>query len=344
MTILSPSPSEVAEAAWQFYASPPSPTAAGDALDALADQFIELKRHLGHRYHRDGGYVRDFLRFQRSRGVSRVSQLSIDAVLAWAATRAHVQPLTWAREVGALSVFMDHLKSIGKVTNNLCLFLRRRTRPNYRPYIFTVEELGRIFALEKAPGPVRDRALIYRLMYACGLRVSEATHLKLRDFDPGQGTIFIEKTKFNKDRLLPLHVGIVERLRRYRDERRSKESSGSVFFVNAAGGPYRRNHLSHAFQQDLSRLDLYRPTRDADGVRLGSPRLHGLRHCFAIYRLLKWYREGADVQAKLPLLSTYLGHSAVEYTQVYLKATGLLLREAHRRFASRWEKELPLKP
>ncbi len=344
MNDLSPSPKELTDSLWHYFAGPPEAVPDPDLLESLADRFIRLKQHLGHRYHLEGKYVRQFLRFLGAAGVHRPQELSLDQMLAWRASRAHVQATTWMREVSAVSVFLDHLRMLGKITTNLTCFLRRRTTSDFRPYIFTVDELQRIFSLQEASGPVRDRALVYFLLYACGLRVSEGVHLGLRDLDVEHGTIFIEKTKFNKDRLLPLHPRVLDRLRSYRDDRRRGASPEAPLFLNATGRAHGANALSSHFRQDLNHLGLYHTTREIDGLRYGSPRLHALRHSFAVHRLLRWYREGADVQKKLPLLSTYLGHSAVEYTQVYLKITALLLREAHQRFAGRWEREFPLKP
>ena len=338
------SPGEVAEAIWEYYAGPPPATPNPDDLEALAKQFVELKQHLGHRYHLNGEYLRKWVRFMLERGIHRGEDLSVEAMLAWAASRTHLQPTTWAREVNALSVFMDHLKVLGKVTNNLCWFLKRRPTSNFRPYIFTVEELRKIFTLAEADGPAGDRGFIYLLIYACGLRVAEAAHLRLRHFDVERGTIFIEQSKFGKDRWLHLHPRILERLRCYRDQRRAHVPPGSWLFLNVAGRGYHSNCLSYHFRKDIDRLGLYRPTRDEAGIRYGSPRLHALRHSFATHRLLRWYRQGADVQAKLPLLSTYMGHSDIKHTQVYLTITGLILREAQNRFTSRWEAQFPLQP
>ncbi len=342
MDDLSPSPHEMTDRLWNYFAGPAE--AVPDLLIPLAERFIRLKQNLGARYSLDGKYISGFLRFLDGRGVQRSQDLSLEQMLAWSASRSHVQTTTWMREVCAVSVFLDHLKMLGKIPTNLTCFLRRRTRSDFRPYIFTVDELRRIFALEQSCGPVRDRALVYFLLYACGLRVSEGIHLKLKDLDVDQGTIFIKKTKFNKERLLPLHHRVLDRLRSYRADCRAGAAPNAPLFLNAGGRPYAVSHLSSHFRQDLIDLGLYQKTRDADGLRYGSPRLHALRHSFAVHRLLRWYREGADVQNKLPLLSTYLGHAAVEYTQVYLKITALLLREAHERFAGRWEREFPLQP
>jgi integrase len=344
MNEISPSPQEITDRIWRHFAGPPEAVPDPDFLESLADQFIRLKQHLGHRYHLDGGYVRNFLRFLGGRGVHRPQQLSLDHMMAWGASRAHIQATTWMREVSAVSVFLDHLKVLGKISTNLACFLRRRPRSDFRPYLFTIDELRRIFALRDAGGPVRHRALLYFLLYACGLRVSEGIHLKLRDLDDRRGTIFIEKTKFNKDRLLPLHPSVLDRLRAHRDEHRRGAAPDDPLIVNAQGRVHHVNTLSSHFRQDLIHLGLYHETREVDGVRHGSPRLHALRHSFAVHRLLRWYRDGADVQNKLPLLSTYLGHSAIEYTEVYLKATGLLLYQGHRRFADHWERKFPLEP
>ncbi len=340
---LSPSPQEMTDRLWHYFAGP-GEAVPEDLLEALADRFIGLKQDLGHRYHLNEQTLRDFLRFLGNRGVHRPQELSLDHMLAWDASRAHVQPTTWIGELSAVSVFLDHLKMLGKIPSNPTCLLRRRPTSQFRPYIFTADDLRRIFALKDAAGRVRDRALVYFLLYACGLRASEGIHLKLRDLDVERGTIFIEKTKFNKDRLLPLHPRVLDRLRSYRNHRRARAAPEAPLFLNAWGHGHGVKALSSHFRQDLIHLGLYHRTREANGLRYGSPRLHALRHSFAVHRLLRWYREGADVQQKLPLLSTYLGHSAIGHTQVYLKITGLLLREAHKRFAGRWEREFPLQP
>jgi integrase len=119
---------------------------------------------------------------------------------------------------------------------------------------------------------------------------------------------------------------------------------GEPLFVTARGRRLRTKTFAEAFRRDLVRLGLEPRSRIADGVRFGAPGLHALRHSFAVHRLLQWYREGADVQAKLPLLSTFLGHVHIRHTQVYLTITRALLEEGRRRFAGRWEKEFPLAP
>jgi integrase/recombinase XerD len=346
MNDLSPSPPEIAEALWRYHAGP-GPALVGDDLDALVDQFIQLKRYLGHRYHASGNYAKDFVRILRERGLRRASDLTDEAVMAWADSHRGAQTLTWMRRISAVSVFLDHLKAIGKIPGNPCKLLRRR-RPSsrFRPYIFSGDELRRILSLADRPGIEGDLGLVYYFIYACGLRASEAARLRMEDTPLDRGTVFIRKTKFNKDRLLPIHPAVAARLKRHVAERRAGAGPADTVFVDslAGGAAYTSRTLSACFREDLVRLGIYSPTHEADGLRYGSPRLHALRHTFAVNCLLRWYQQGADVQAKLPLLSTYLGHSHIEHTQVYLTVTGLLLQAAHRRFSARWESTLPLSP
>jgi integrase len=336
-----PSAFEVADALGKSFVGPAADT---EDLLELARRFVELKRALGHRYVAEEERLRRLIRFLHDRGVEKVSQFSLSAFLDWAASRVHVQSLTWCGELSAAYVFFEHLRVTGKLTNNPCLFLRKRGGRNYRPYIFAADELKRIFDPPQADATWKARTLIYYVIYAGAMRVSEAANLKLGRFDRDQGTLFIRKSKFGKDRLLPLHPRVLERLRRHCEEYRSGASPDAPIFVTSAGRPYTDNGLSGQFIYDLKRLGIWRPTCEEDGVRYLSPRTHSLRHTFAVRRLLKWYRESADVMAKLPLLATYMGHSDLMYTQVYLRVTGLLLREAHERFAGRWEKQFPLSP
>lgn len=339
----SPSPREIAEGIWLYHAGPPA-IPEQDDLDALASRFIELKQHLGHRYTVTAEVIRQLVRFLRGRGILRASDITHEAMDAWALSRAHVQPRTWGGELDGVSVFFEHLRAIGKVPQNPCRLLPRRKPLPFRPYIFTVDELHRIFAVVGERGADRDRGLLYRVTYAGALRCREVAHLRLRDVDFKEGVLRIWKTKFQKDRIVPLHASVLDRLRHHCETVRAGAASDAPVFVGYGGSRHEPCNLSWAFRFDLNRLRLYRPIQDIGGLRFGSPRMHSLRHSFAVHRLLRWYREGADPQSKLPLLSTFLGHSAVAHSQVYLTIVGLLLREAHDRFSSRWEREFPLSP
>lgn len=317
----------------------------GSDLATLAAEFVGWKRLLGHRYRSEERALRLFLDFQRTRGVIEARQLSRAAVLAYGATADRVHPRTWRNRVVALSVFLEHLAARGLVAENPARLLARPCPRRYRPYLFAPDELHALFVRLPERFPfARTRALIYAVLYAGALRVSEAIGLRRARFDAQAGLLTIVKTKFGKDRLVPLHPGVVAALRAYVERERREASADAPLFVNAAGRAFDRDRLIGRFHEDLARLGLARPSRDVDGVRHGGPRLHSFRHSFAVHRLLQWYREGADVQAKLPLLSTFLGHGNVADTQVYLTVTGALLRAAHGRFSRHCERALPLSP
>lgn len=315
-----------------------------DDLAKTAERFLQLKRDLGMQWRQGGADLRAFVGDLGALGIARAAQLSVTAVDDW---RARVADRGGTAERGRVRVageFLGHLEVLGQAPACRLALPPVRRRPEYRPYIFSVEELRLIFARAELPGAGQDRAGAYALIYACGLRVGEAVRLRRRDVDLEAGTVFVECGKSNRDRLLPLHPCMLGRLRRYGAKRRGGTAPEAPFFVGGGGSAYTSGGLSAAFRGDLAAWGIYRPTVYRNGISYGSPRVHALRHSCAVHRLLLWYRQGADVQAKLPLLSTYLGHAHLAETQVYLKTTALLLDAAQARFAGRWEKEFPLEP
>ena len=168
------------------------------------------------------------------------------------------------------------------------------------------------------------------LLYALGLRHGEVRRLCIRDVDFTRGVLSIRQTKFHKSRYVPFGPKVGECLRRFLDARRTvlqPLQEDDPLFVTLWRPPVRPRFLRAAFHGILRNLGITAP----EGRR--RPRLHNLRHSFAVHRLLRWYREGVDVQARLPLLSAFLGHVEPQYTAVYLTATAELLREANDRFS-----------
>jgi integrase len=339
-----PSARNTPDALCEFWARSQRPESNPQDLRQLARRFIELKGILGHRYQRDARTLALFISFEEAGGVRQPQDLTSDALLAWSASRACLSPPSRQRENLAVRAFLAHLHAIGRIPAPLAPPPIASGSVRYRPYLFSVQELLRIFCRENTPQPARDRRQIYRTMYACALRASEATRLRLRDFDARQGILFIRQSKFYKDRLIPLHPRILALLQSRRSQRRAVTFPDAPLFANPRGRAWDSSRLANLFRADLVDAGLYRPARVVGNVRFGAPRLHSLRHTFAVQRLLRWYREGADVQAKLPLLSTYMGHSHIRHTQVYLTITAEILGEARQRFAGRWEKEFPLQP
>jgi len=166
-----------------------------------------------------------------------------------------------------------------------------------------------------------------------GMRLSEAIGLQRSDVDLDEGALTVRQSKFGKSRLVPLHRTTREALLSYAERRDVHLGSrcGPHFFVAERGGRLLHQYVHRVFWRLSREIGLRRPS-DHTG-----PRVHDFRHRFAIRTLLRWYREGIDVEQQLPVLSTYLGHTCVRDTYWYLSACPELMEEAARRLDRRWE-------
>jgi integrase/recombinase XerD len=204
------------------------------------------------------------------------------------------------------------------------------------PYIFNENELQRLIN-PAAPDQIGFRKLqphtlraVLLLLYGAGLRVGEAVALTLQDVDLGAAVITIRDTKFHKTRLVPVALRLNQAMAQYSAQRKEaghSQNADAPFFVLRQGAPLSIQIVEQAF----TRLRRYAGVGRADGARY-QPRLHDMRHSFAVHRLTSWYQQGADVQKLLPHLATYLGHVSIAATQVYLTMTPELLHAASVRF------------
>ena len=210
---------------------------------------------------------------------------------------------------------------------------RPRSAP---PYIYSHEELKQIFgAIDECRRGARKldantfRTLIL-VLYGTGLRRGEACRLTLADVDLCDAVLTVRDTKFNKSRIVPVGPQLADTLQAYasrRAARRMPAGMASGFLANQDGSPVNGSSVRRAFSELLRATGI-----QAGGNGGGAPCVHSLRHTFAVHRLTSWYRQGADVQRLLPVLSTHLGHRDLNGTQVYLSMTPELLQEASRRF------------
>ena len=169
------------------------------------------------------------------------------------------------------------------------------------------------------------------LLYATGLRISEALNLNLDDVDLNDRVLYVRRSKFYKTRLVPIGTDLTQVLREYaqRRHKRSRLDPDAPFLLTSRGERVLRAGAEQAFRWMRSQAEVRR--QDQDGGRY-QPRLHDLRHTAAVTRLVSWYREGVDVQRLLPQLATYLGHVHISGTQCYLSMTPELLQQASGRF------------
>ena len=236
----------------------------------------------------------------------------------WIAKRDHENPKTHSNRISIIRQFSEYLLRLGILAYVPPARLVQIWHDRFVPYIFTVEEIRRILCevdnLSPEPiSPLRHIIMpeFFRLLYFCGLRVGEARKLQVKDVNLNSGVLNIRHSKFDKDRLVPMSDFILNRLRKY-SARLGVRNEQSYFFPSCYGG-----FQSHAVIYTFFRTILERIGIDHGGRGFG-PRLHDLRHTFAVHRLIGWYQKHENLNAKLPLLATYLGHKGMNGTQRYL--------------------------
>jgi integrase len=302
-------------------------------LQEAIDQYIAWRQAHGAKYESSAGVLRRFLRSVN--GAADCDAVTTAQVLVFLAGNGR---LTRYREnkYYALTGFYRYAISRGHATRSPLPDNEPKPPVRRRPYIYTHDELRRLFAaieLTRRGASVVDaetfRTLLL-LLYGAGLRVGEARRLTLADTGLQDGVLSIRNTKFFKSRVVPVGPQLAAVLKTYASLRMNRplpQGNGSFFLVNRNGTPLARTTVGEAFAKLRSAAGI----ESADGA-CRPPCLHAFRHSFAVHRLTSWYRQGADVQRLLPVLSTYLGHTDLSGTQVYLTMTPELLQQASSRF------------
>lgn len=298
--------------------------------DAL-ESYISLKRSLGFVF---ASETRVLHAFEREIGNVPLEEIGPESCQAFC--RGAGPPTRWwERKDQTLRGFFAYLLSRENIPASPLQEHRPRIPRSFEAYIYSRDELQRLLnataILESHQWPMQPftfRTLLL-VLYGAGLRPSEGLRLRSDDVNLKERVLTIWDTKFFKSRLVPIGADLIKALDSYRSYRQRlllSSATHSPFFASPSG-----NVISLAkLEQVFVRL------RTHAGIRRQQarwqPRLHDLRHSFAVHRLIAWYREGADVQACLPLLATYLGHVNISGTQAYLTMTPELLAEASKRF------------
>ncbi|NPV78664.1 MAG: tyrosine-type recombinase/integrase [Firmicutes bacterium] len=296
-------------------------------LRQQVSDYITLRRSLGFKLLQQGRLLNDFVDYLDHVGASTVtSQLA----LAWATRPTNVHPLYWKKRLSVVCSFSRYLQTIDPSVEVPApdLLAYRYQRPT--PYLYSETEIAGLIDAAGALSPPL-RAVTYQTLFgllaATGMRLGEAIRLDRADVDPVTGLILIRQTKFNKSRRLPLHPTTIVALKEYarQRDRLSGNPRAPSFFVSTRGTRLIDACVRHVFRQILGRLGL-QPRAGS-----GRPRIHDLRHTFAVNTLRDWYRSGTDVAGKLPLLSAYLGHADPVSTYWYLQEDPELLALAAER-------------
>jgi site-specific recombinase XerD len=297
-------------------------------LQQLIERYIAYRQSLGAQFRADACMLRVFGRSVGSH--AEVGAVRPEQVSAFLAGQG---PITryWFAKYDALRGFYGYAVSRGYVaTAPLPTRLPKRPPP-FVPYIYSHEELRRLFETAAAyRGCVMEAATLHSvvlLLYGAGLRLSEAINLDRADVDADHAVLTIRQTKFGKTRLVPFGSQLGGALARYAARGPKRAASEAPFFTMPAGARLKQRTVQGCFRRVCDQAGI----RRSDARRF-QPRLHDLRHTFAVHRLVSWYQQGADVQRLLPQLATYLGHTSLSCTQVYLSMTPELLQEASARF------------
>jgi integrase/recombinase XerD len=302
-------------------------------LQHLVERYISYRQTLGEKFERSAAILRAFVRTvgtQEDIGGVRAEQI--------AAFLAGTRPITnyWHNKYRALLGFYRFAKSRGHVTEVPLPTKPPRLLPSFVPYIYSREELGRLLdatgcyqRYQSALDPVTIRTILL-LLYGTGLRDGEVVRLNRADVDLDNSLLTVRLTKFHKSRLVPLGPQVCQILTEYANSRTApvvRPDDETPFFTTRKG----TRIVLQTLQAHFRRVRAQSGIRRTDGAR-DQPRLHDLRHTFAVHRLTSWYQEGADVQKLVFQLSVYLGHARLADTQAYLSMTPDLLQEANALF------------
>jgi integrase len=286
-----------------------------------------MRRSLGYKLERPGQLLLNFVGYLETAGAETVT---IAEALAWATQPIGAHPSWWSDRLSVVRTFARHLRAFDPATEIPPPDLLAGHGRLVVPYLYSEADVAALMSGARAiPSPLRAATYetLIGLLAVTGMRVGEAIRLDRGDVDLVEGVLVVRSSKFGKSREVPLHASTLEALSAYvrLADRLCPTPSTSSLFVSGAGTRLIYNNVHFAFHRLVSEAHL---GGRSPGRR---PRPHDLRHTFAVRSLLNWYREGADVQVRLPLLSTYLGHIEPSSTYWYLSAAPELFELVCRR-------------
>ena len=293
-------------------------------LSALAvpiEGYIAEKRAVGYQFEAGADMLKRFDSFVHSRYLTEAI-LTKQLVLEWTVRKPNETVSTQCGRISLLRGLAEYMNRTGCPAYVYPRSMVTVDRYTYIPYIFSGDEIKRIFEVCDHYPPkdcTRTRHLVLplllRMLYGCGLRISEAINLTLQDVDLNKGSLYIHNAKFNKERKIPMADSLMERCREYCKAANIGKMGNPFFFPSPFGGHYSEATIYRLFREVL---------RQAQISHLGrgkGPRIHDLRHVFAVNCLKKWVLDGRDLSNCLPYLSAYLGHEDMRGSQRYLRLT-----------------------
>lgn len=300
-------------------------------LSSLVEAYISYKRCLGFQITSEAVYLRSFARFTEESGYT--GPFTREIAFQWCESGNNPSIITKGRRFESLKGFADYVNSVDRESEHLPKLPYGNPHQRVTPHIYTLDET--CLLMERcsdlfSPDGIRSLTIktAIGLLWSTGMRTSEVVNLTLPDIDFENDLLMIRSSKFNRDRVIPVSPDVTSHLRAYREEietlsENCKETSH--FFLTTGGKPLKRNSFEYAFQKIRDAIDV----RDSGYEHA---RLYDFRHSFATRTIRTWLINGEDVNAKLFLLSTYLGHSHPEDTYWYISSTPELLELASEKY------------
>lgn len=300
------------------------------ALRQAIQNYLILRRSLGFKIERYDRYLAGFVAHLEGNGQRFITTA---VALQWA-TQLGGSSKTKAQRLTTVRKFAEYVRTLDPRTEVPASDLLPCRNERYSPRLYTPDDIRALVNAARQLGGVLKSdtyAALVGLLAVTGMRLGEAVALDRHDLDQREGVLLIRKAKFGKSRQVPIHRTTLAALQDYagKRDRVFPRPRSPAFFVSQAGTRLFQQDAWRTFMRLLRRIGLY-------GPRGRRPRIHDLRHSFAVQTLIEWYRTGVDVQARLPILSTYLGHVSPSSTYWYLHATPELVALA----AQRLEKKL----
>lgn len=288
-------------------------------LGGLMEGFVQEKKVVGYKFQKGTSMLKRFDILIAKKGLNE-KRLPKELVMLWTEKTPNETETNRCRRISIARGFAEYMVRLGYEAYVYPVAAVTIDRYSYIPYIFSKDEIGAMFNVcdyypvsNSSPNRHLVLPLLFRMLYGCGLRISEALNLTYDDVDLEQGTLFIRNTKFGKERIVPMSESLIERCRIYQKKLDSNKAVSNFFFPSPYGGHYKESTIYKLFREILWKAGISHTGK--------GPRVHDLRHSFAVHCLKKWVLNGENLTNLLPYLSAYLGHVDLRGTQHYLRLT-----------------------
>ncbi len=282
--------------------------------------FVEVKKALGYKYLAEALCLKRFDKFLIEK-YNSASALTKEIVMAWCSKKPHEKQENLCSRASVIRQFAIYLDNLG-INAYVIPKNHFKSGEKYVPHIYTDTELQKFFKetdkchyCSLCPNRHLIMPIIFRMIYSCGLRVSEARLLRVQDVDLKNGILIINQSKNDNSRLVPMTDELTKKCQIYSKQVHRFSNPEGYFFPMIDDNPLTHGNIYKNFRKFLWKAGI------SHGGRGSGPRIHDFRHSFAVHCLKKWSLEEKDLMTYLPILRTYLGHESFDETAYYLKLT-----------------------